>query len=242
MKACRAAVTRLFFCAAICARFHASILFRIAPNLLACTRHWIGTERSLRYKADIAGGSLKLYESRIIAGLLLQDVSAEKWKQAIEIENVLQKTSQGTAKRQASLIRARLRTMTSDHWLLVRDGPKPLATQAVFAAAIAHSQLLRDFLVVDVCDHFRTGSIELTRRNWRNFVSACRERDPEMPIWTQSTADKLGDSVFQILTEVGMLSDASKPSLQRVHYQPEIITYLNEHKCHEVVRAMQAFI
>lgn len=83
----------------------------------------------MHYKADIAGGSLKLYESRIIAGLLLESVSAEQWKQAIEVENVLQKTSQGTAKRQASLIRARLKTMTSSHWILVRDGPKPLATQ-----------------------------------------------------------------------------------------------------------------
>lgn len=196
----------------------------------------------LHYKADIAGGSLKLYESRIIAGLLLESVSAEQWKQAIEVENVLQKTSQGTAKRQASLIRARLKTMTSSHWILVRDGPKPLATQSVFAAAISHSQLLKDFLLLYVCDHFRTGNLELARRHWRTFVASCRERDPEMPSWTQSTTDKLGDSVFQILTEVGMLSEGSKPSLQRVHYQPEIMSYLREHKCEEVVRAMQAFL
>ncbi|RYH00369.1 MAG: DUF1819 family protein [Alphaproteobacteria bacterium] len=196
----------------------------------------------MHYKADIAGGSLKLYESRIIAGLLLDGDSSSLWKQAIELDNVLQKTSQATAKRQASLIRARLKTMTADHWLLVRDGPKPLATQAVFAAAIAHSLLLRDFLLLEVCDHFRTGSLELTRRHWRTFVATCRERDPEMPVWTQSTTDKLGDSVFQILTEVGMLSDGSKPLLQRVHYQPEIMTYLHNQQCDAVVRAMQAFM
>jgi hypothetical protein len=59
----------------------------------------------LGYKADIAGGSLKLYESRVIADLLLNGVTPKAWKTAIEVENVLQKTSQGTAKRQASLIR-----------------------------------------------------------------------------------------------------------------------------------------
>ena len=63
-----------------------------------------------------------------------------------------------------------------------------------------------------------------------------------MPIWTQSTTDKLGDSVFQILAEVGMLSKASKPELQRVHYQPEILSYLEEQKYDEVIRAMQTFI
>ena len=194
------------------------------------------------YKADIAGGSLKLYESRIIANLLIERCSPSGWKRAIEVENVLQKTSPGTAKRQASLIRARLNTMPADHWILVRDGSKPLATQAVFAAAIAHSPLLRDFLTLNVRDRFRTGSLALARHHWRNYVEACRERDLEMSVWTQSTTDKLGDSVFQILAEVGMLSEGAKPLLQPVHYQSEILSYLKIHKFDEVLRAMQAFI
>ena len=196
----------------------------------------------MTYKADIAGGSLKLYESRIIADLLLRRVSPAEWRHAIEIENVLQKTSHATAKRQASLIRARLKTMTSEHWLLVRDGSKPLSTQAIFAAAIAHSQLLRDFLALDVRDCFRSGNLSLTRRNWRSYVEACRERDPAMSVWTQSTTDKLGDSVFQIMAEVGMLSESAKPALLSVHYQPEIMEYLKQRHRDDVLRAMQAFI
>lgn len=50
-----------------------------------------------KFKADMAGGSLKLPESRIVAGLLIDDVSAEDWRRAIEDENVLQKRSPGTA-------------------------------------------------------------------------------------------------------------------------------------------------
>jgi len=196
----------------------------------------------LTYKADIDGGSLKLYESRIVAGLLVAEVSPTEWRHAIEVENVLQKTSQATAKRQASLIKARLTTMTPEHWLLVRDGSKPLSTQAIFAAAIAHSQLLRDFLALDVRDSFRSGNVALTRRHWRGYVGACRERDPAMPVWTQSTTDKLGDSVFQILTEVGMLSAGPKPILLPIHYQAEIMDYLKN--CHRdnMLRAMQAFL
>jgi hypothetical protein len=55
-----------------------------------------------RYKADIAGGALKVYESRLVADLLLNEVSASDWRNAIEIDNVLQKKSPGTARRQAS--------------------------------------------------------------------------------------------------------------------------------------------
>jgi hypothetical protein len=195
-----------------------------------------------RYKADIAGGALKVYESRLVADLLLNEVSASDWRNAIEIDNVLQKKSPGTARRQASLIRARLLTMTPDLWRLVRDGSKPVATQAVFAAALAHSPLLRDFLTLEVRDHFRSGNLTLTRRHWRSYLDACRERDSQMPVWTTSTADKLGDTAFQILLEIGMLSDGGRPMLQPVYYQPEVLAELNSGGFSEILRAMQAFI
>ena len=76
---------------------------------------------------------MKVYEARIIADLLLRNLAPTEWRQAIELDNVLQKTSVGTAKRQASLIKARLKLMTPDLWKIIRDGTKPAATQAVFA-------------------------------------------------------------------------------------------------------------
>lgn len=196
----------------------------------------------MAYKADIAGGSLKVYESRIIADLLLRRLPAAEWRRAIEVDNVLQKTSIGTAKRQASLIKTRLKRMTPELWELVRDGIKPVATQAVFASAIAHSPLLRDFLILYVRDRFLSGDLGLTRNHWRSFVAACHERDPEMSEWSASTTDKLGDSVFRILAEVGMLSEGDKHCLQPIHYEPEIMDYLKNQNSDEVLRAMQVFL
>jgi hypothetical protein len=196
----------------------------------------------VRYKADIAGGALKVYEARIIADLLLKKVPAAEWRRAVEVENVLQKTSPNTAKRQASLIRARLATQAPRLWEMVRDGSRTLATQAMFVGAVAHSALLRDFLTLTVRDHFRSGNLALSRSHWRAFVEACHERDPEMTVWNPSTTDKLGDSVFQILTEAGMLSDGGTPMLQPVYYQPEILAYLSEGGRSEILRALQAFL
>ena len=196
----------------------------------------------MAYKADIAGGSLKVYESRIIADLLLRRLPAVEWRRAIEVNNVLQKTSIGTAKRQASLIKTRLKRMTPELWELVRDGTKLIATQAVFASAVAHSPLLRDFLMLSVRDRFLSGDLGLSRSHWRSFVASCHERDPEMPMWSASTTDKLGDSVLRILTEVGMLSEGQKPTLQPVHYEPEVMNYLKDQQFDEVLRAMQVFL
>ncbi len=147
-----------------------------------------------------------------------------------------------TAKRQASLIKARLKRMTPLLWELVRDGTKPVATQAVFAAAIAHSPLLRDFLSLYVRDRFLCGDLGLTRSHWRTFVTSCHERDPEMSEWSASTTDKLGDSVLRILTEVEMLTEGDKPTLQPVHYEPKVMNYLKDKQFEDVRRAMQVFL
>src|SRR5580693_5127592 len=53
----------------------------------------------MRYKADIAAGALKLPESRLIADLLLRQVDAEGWRDAIVTTNVLRARNPATARR-----------------------------------------------------------------------------------------------------------------------------------------------
>lgn len=191
------------------------------------------------YKADIAGGSLKLQESRIIASLLLDEVTAEGWRHAIEEANVLQKRSPGTAMRQASLLRARLQTMGPGLWQLVRDGSKETATHALFAAAIKHSAILAAFLDRVVREQFRTFKHDLPRKLWLEFVEHLRNENESMPVWNDATTNKLGDSIFQILKVVGFIADTKTYRLQHVQISSEVLAYLREHDERFVIERMQ---
>lgn len=197
------------------------------------------SNQTSRYKADIAGGALKLQESRIVAGLLLDGVTDAQWKDAIVVSNVLQKRSPGTAKRQASLMRVRLEAMKPDLWELVRDGSKAVATHAMFAAALKHSTLLGDFLDLMVRDQFRMFRQDLPRKLWSEFIDKCHDRDPNMPEWQESTANKLGDSVYRILAEVGYLLDSKKYILQPVRISGEVMAYLRDNEENYVLRCIQ---
>lgn len=192
-----------------------------------------------KYKADIAGGSLKLQESRIVAGLLLDEVSAEEWRYAIEDKNVLQKRSPGTAMRQASLLRARLQTMGPGLWQIVQDGSKDAATHALFAAAIKHSAILAAFLDRVVREQFRTFRHDLPRKLWPEFVEHLRNEDEAMPVWNDATTNKLGDSIFQILKEVGFITDTKTYRLQPVQISSEVLAYLRDHDERYVIERMQ---
>ena len=181
-----------------------------------------------RYKANFTKGGLMVPESRLVADLLLRGIDAAGWRQAIEVDNALAKRSPTTASTKAMLIRARLRTMTEDLWRLVRDGSKPVATQAVFAATITYSPLIGDFMDLVVRDLYRRFEETLKPQHWDRYVEDCRGRDPGMPEWTAATLEKLRTRTYGMLTEAGYLSDSRTRTLRPLVVAPEVIQYLNE--------------
>ncbi len=68
------------------------------------------------YNAEISTGSFMIPESRQIAKLLLTHPTIEQWFDALHLDNVLQKKSPASAKRQARLIRNRLDTHNGKAW------------------------------------------------------------------------------------------------------------------------------
>jgi hypothetical protein len=139
-----------------------------------------------RYNAEISAGSLMLWESRIIAGLLLEGADTRKWQQAVNVDNVLQKKVPSTARRMARLIRNRLELMTPDLWELVVNGTSETALQSLLAAAIKHSRMLGDFLFEIVKDHYRIFEKQLTTIDWNHFLALCKQRDTAVSTWSNT--------------------------------------------------------
>ena len=193
----------------------------------------------LRYKGDITAGALKVPESRVIADLLLRDVDAAGWKDAIEERNVLQVRSPKTAKRLTLLIRGRLETMGKELWRLVRDGKGDVATHAVLAAAVKHSPLLGDFLDLVVREQFRLFHPKLTPATWEDYLNDCRGRDSDMPLWTEITRRRLKSSVFQTLAQAGYVENTRSLQLQTVHVAAPVLRYLERHEEEYVLRCIQ---
>lgn len=193
----------------------------------------------VRYKADITAGALKLPESRLIADLLLRKVDAAGWKDAIVTKNVLQARSPATAIRLTKLIRGRLETMGPDLWKLVRDGKGTVAAHAVFAAAVKHSPLLGDFLEGVVGEQYRVFGQALSNKLFADYLDGCRERDPDMPQWSETTRRRLRSSVFQMLAQAGYVENTRSLKLQTVHVAEQVLRCLTAHKEEYVLRCIQ---
>jgi hypothetical protein len=193
----------------------------------------------MRYKADITAGSLKVRESRLVAGVLLQDVDDATWKFVLEEENILQARNLATAKRIGGLLRQRLGTMNEGLWEMVRDGSAVVATHACLAAAVKHSALLGDFLDLVVRDQYRLFSPALSNNLWEKFIEDCRARDPEMPEWSESTIARLRSTVFQILAQAGYIESTRSLKLQTNHIATEVLRNLRDHDERYVLRCIE---
>jgi len=193
----------------------------------------------VRYKADITAGALKLPESRLIADLLLRQVDAEGWKDAIVTKNVLRARNPATARRLTTLIRSRLETMGPELWKLVRDDKGTVAAHAVFAAAVKHSPLLGDFLEIVVAEQYRLFSPALSPKLFADYLESCRERDPQMPQWKETTRGRLRSSVYQMLAQAGYIENTRSLKLQTVHVADQVLRYLKANKEDYVLRCIQ---
>jgi len=193
----------------------------------------------MRYKADITAGSLKVPESRIIADLLLRGIDDRDWKRTLLKDNPLQSRTPATTIRVGRLLRKRLALMKPELWQLVRDGTATVATHAVLAGAVKHSFLLGDFLDLVVREQYRLFSETLSNKLWEEYLDDCRSRDPDMPIWNESTRKRLRSSVFQILAQAGYIENTRSKKLQTVHISSQIIRYLEKYNEHYVLRCIK---
>lgn len=191
------------------------------------------------YSADISAGSLMLPESRRVAEFLLTTPDQDAWVRAIEQDNILQKKSPASARRQARLIRKRLEQLDEEGWRLIAEGEREVALQILLAAAIKHSRLLDDFLREVVASHVRRMEDVLSPKDWESFLADCAQRDASVAGWSATTKAKLFQVILRILAEARYLQSTRGPKLTLPLLHPEVLRYLHGRSEATVLAAME---
>ena len=191
------------------------------------------------YNAEISAGSLMLLESRRVARLLLTHPTKEQWFEALKLDNILQKKTPATARRQARLIRNRLDTLEDEGWSLIAEGSQEVATQLLFAAAIKHSRVLADFLCDVYAGHLRRLEQNISpAKDWEAFLAECVQRDPEVANFSATTKAKMLQVVLRVLAEGKFVDSTKTLRLTPPHLHPDVVRYLKRHEETTVLSTM----
>lgn len=182
-----------------------------------------------RYNAEISAGSLLPLESRRIASFLLTNPGPEAWQHAIEVENILQKKTPATARRQARLLQRRLTTLDAQAWQMMAEREGEVVIQLLLAAAVKHSQLLGDFMLRVYADRQRRLEPALAPSDWQDFLAECAHHDAAVAGWSDSTKAKLFQVIVRILAEAKYLESARSMKLTPPSLHPDVRRYLSTH-------------
>ena len=191
------------------------------------------------YNAEISAGSLMPTESRRIAQLLLTSPDEAAWHHAIEVENILQKKTPATARRQATLIRKRLLTLDAQAWGMIATRESEVVNQLLLAAAIKHSQLLGDFMRSVYAHCQRRLELVLSVNDWQDFLGECAHHDPAVQAWSDSTRRKLFQVIVRILVEARFLDRARSRKLTPQALHPDVVRYLHQHNESYLLQCME---
>lgn len=178
------------------------------------------------YQANLASGSLLPEETKKIAALLLQNPTKDEWHQAIVVDNLLQKKSAVTAKKQARLIKARLDTLPGDAKRMISEGETEDVLQLILAGAIKENHLLGDFLLRAVKRKWQQFDRRLAARDWELFLEECEQLSPNVTGWGKSTRSKVGEVLFRILAESRIVDSTREKNILSFQLAPKVKSYL----------------
>lgn len=181
------------------------------------------------FNAEISAGSLLPLESRRIALLLLSDPDEAAWQHAIEVDNILQKKTVATARRQATLLRKRLTTLDAQAWQMITQRETEVVNQLLLAAAVKHSQLLGDFMRQVYAGRQRSLEPALSPLDWQDFLTECAHHDSAVSGWSASTRAKLLQVIVRILVEAKYLENPRTKKLTPQSLHPAVRSYLKNH-------------
>lgn len=191
------------------------------------------------YLGDLIGGGLMIRESQLVAQLLLQKPDKEAWDYAIVQQNILQKRSDASAKRNAATIKARL-SGVSDHYLeKLAFGNTELSTQLMFAATLMNSTILADFMRTVVLDARRLFRQSLDTNDWEHFwLQRCR-LFPELAMLTESSTYKIAQVAMKCVADGGYIDSTRNKLLQNVYLQADVKALLMQSGREDIISSME---
>lgn len=194
-----------------------------------------------KYLGDLIGGSLMIKESQLIADLLLTQPNKEQWDDAIVNQNILQKRSPASAKRNAATIKKRIGSLSNEFLSALANANHEAAAQLMTAATLINSPLLADFMRTVVMDAKRMYRESIDSKDWEYFWEDKCRLYPEFAEMSESSTYKIAQVAFKVMTDGGFLESTKSKVLTNIYIEPDVRSLLIEMNQEDIIQAMEAY-
>lgn len=193
-----------------------------------------------RFSASITKCSLKLQETRVLAGLLMSGTPPAVVIDTVISQNLLQKRASSTSRTFCSYLMRRLEQCPPCIHKSIAQGLHREASQAVFIAALAESAILRAFCEHSLTEITSSGRAFVTGSDWMSFRDWLETQDPKTASWTPVVWSKMRQNIWRILDEVDLVDSTNMMSLQPMRLEPPISACLEDPSLSHILPALRA--
>lgn len=194
-----------------------------------------------KYLGDLIGGSLMITEAQLIAELLLSEPSKEQWDEAIVEQNILQKRSPASAKRNAATIKKRITNLGNKFLSALVKANHEEAAQLMMAATLINSPLLADFMRTVVMDAKRMYRENIDMKDWEYFWEDKCRIYPDFADMSESSTYKIAQVAFKVMTDGGFLESTKTKVLTNIYITPDVRDLLVEMDRDDIIQAMEIY-
>ncbi|EPW4493849.1 DUF1819 family protein [Vibrio parahaemolyticus] len=194
-----------------------------------------------KYLGDLIGGSLMINEAQLIAELLLSEPNKEQWDEAIVEQNILQKRSPASAKRNAATIKKRIANLGNKFLSALVKANHEEAAQLMMAATLMNSPLLADFMRTVVMDAKRMYRENIDMKDWEYFWEDKCRIYPDFADMSESSTYKIAQVAFKVMTDGGFLESTKTKVLTNIYITPDVRDLLVEMDRDDIIQAMEIY-
>lgn len=180
-------------------------------------------------------------EAQLIAELLLTEPSKEDWDYAIVDQNILQKRSPASAKRNAATVKKRIGSLENSFLTSLVNANHEEAAQLMMAATLMNSPLLADFMRTVVMDAKRMYRESIDMKDWEEFWEDKCRLYPDLAEMSEASTYKIAQVAFKVMTDGGFLESTKTKTLTNIYIVPDVRDLLIEMNREDIIQAMEVY-
>lgn len=159
------------------------------------------------YSGSLTGEPFMLYENKVIASLLLQDIPTNSIKDIVLRENLFgYKTLKSVPKRVNAIIK-RIRQLDRHILNKITNDLSGDGKIAVLYSIYLKDKLFREFLNEFIAERFSIRDFNFDKKMIHKFINDKADFDKKIQGFTKETRMKLTDVIFNILKDSGLVME-----------------------------------
>jgi hypothetical protein len=168
------------------------------------------TDKPTRYALSFTSGALLMREALVVAPIYLREHDWSKVRELIEADNLLQSRTRSSGFRLAREVAQRLAVLADDEIELLIDATTSERGHLMWAAACRRYDLIGEFAEEVLRERFLILASTLDYDDFDSFIRGKALWHEEVADLKDSTLRKLRSTVFRMLVEAGLLTDARR--------------------------------